>query len=125
MNDMNLMPTSPQTLMARLTALKINHTPYEHEAVFTVAESEKVSGSIPGLHTRNMFLRTKKKQNFLITLSDITPINLKKLAALLGVKSFSFGSPERLFDTLGVFPGSVTPLSAVNAAPEGITIILE
>jgi Ala-tRNA(Pro) deacylase len=125
MNDVSQMPTSPESLLSKLEEMGIETTLYKHEAVFTVAESEKVDGQISAHHTRNMFLRTKKKQNFLITLSHDTPIDLKKLAELLDVKNFSFGSPDRLMEVLGVFPGSVTPLSAINAKPDDITIILE
>lgn len=119
------LPTSPQDLLKKLDDLRIAYTLYEHEAVFTVAESEKLKGDIPGRHTRNMFLRTKKKDNFLVTLSDKTPVDLKKLGVLLNAKNFSFGSAGRLMETLGVFPGSVTPFSVINAAPGDIAVILE
>lgn len=125
MNDILKMPTSPETLIKSLDDLGIPYDLHHHQAVFTVAESEKVDSSIPAHHTRNMFLRTKKKQNFLVTLSHDTPIDLKKLAELLGVKNFSFGSSDRLMEILGVYPGSVTPLSAINAQSNDITIILE
>lgn len=124
-NDISKMPTSPDQLMGVMDDLGIAYDLHHHEAVFTVAESEKVDKQITAHHTRNMFLRTKKKQNFLITLSHDTPIDLKKLEQLLGVKNFSFGSPDRLMEILGVYPGSVTPLSAINANAGDITIILE
>ena len=125
MNNIENMPTSPAACMARLDGLSIPYTLYEHVAVFTVAESAQVERDIHAHHTRNMFLRTKKKQNFLVTLSHDTPIDLKKLENLLAVKNFSFGSPERLFEILGVYPGSVTPLSVINAPSDKLTVILE
>lgn len=124
-NDQLLMPTSPDQLLGQLNNLKIDYGLYEHEAVFTVAESKKTDALIPAHHTRNMFLRTKKKKNYLVTLSDDTPIDLKKLEALINAKRFSFGSPDRLMEILGVYPGSVTPLSIINANPDDLTIILE
>jgi len=124
-NDLNLMPTSPTACLALLDHLNIAYENHEHEAVFTVAESEKVDKQIDAHHTRNMYLRTKKKQNFLITLSHDSPVDIKKLADALDVKNFSFGSSDRLMDLLGVFPGSVTPLSSMNASPDDVTIILE
>jgi len=123
--DYSAMPTSPDALMRRLSDLKIPYDLHHHEAVFTVAQSDKISASITALHTRNMFLRTKKKENYLVTLSDETPIDLKKLSDLLECGRFSFGSPDRLFEHLGVYPGSVTPLSVINAQPHAVTIILE
>jgi Ala-tRNA(Pro) deacylase len=125
-NDISKMPTHPDTLLKVLREIEIEYTLYEHEAVFTVAESHKVDKEIPALHTRNMFLRDKKKQNFLVTLSHDTPIDLKKLEDLIDkAKRFSFGSPDRLMEVLGVYPGSGTPLSIINARPDDITIILE
>jgi len=125
-NDISKMPTSPQAVLSVLDDLNIDYELHEHEAVFTVAESKKVDGRIDAHHTRNMFLRTKKKQNVLVTLSHDTPIDLKKLENLIdGAKRFSFGSPDRLMEILGVYPGSVTPLSAMNANHADVTVILE
>ena len=125
MNDISLMPTSPQQLLAKLDAMAIVYDLHEHEAVFTVAESHAVDKQIDACHTRNMYLRTKNKENYLLTLSHDTPIDLKKLESLIGAKRFSFGSPDRLMQYLGVYPGSVTPFSAMNADPAEMTVILE
>jgi len=124
-NDVSKMPTSPEQVLVVMDDLKIPYELHHHEAVFTVAESQKVDGQIDAHHTRNMFLRTKKKQNFLVTLSNDTPIDLKKLEDVTQAKRFSFGSPDRLMEILGVYPGSVTPLSAMNAKPDDVTVILE
>ena len=125
-NDISAMPTHPETLLKQLDKLDIPYELHHHEAVFTVEESHKVDKEIDAHHTRNMFLRTKKKQNYLVTLSHDTPIDLKKLENLIeGAKRFSFGSPDRLMEILGVYPGSVTPLSVLNAANDNITIVLE
>ena len=125
MNDVSAMPTSPLALMQKLGEMGIDYELHEHEAVFTVAESEKVDKQIDACHTRNMYLRTKKKENYLVTLSHDTPIDLKKLEDVIGAKRFSFGSSDRLMQYLGVYPGSVTPLAAVNAKPDDIEVILE
>ena len=125
MNDISAMPTSPAVLLEKLKHLNINYDLHEHEPVFTVEESKKIDKAISACHTRNMYLRTKKKENFLITLSHNTPIDLKKLEEIVKAKRFSFGSPDRLMQYLGVFPGSVTPFAAINAQPSSIDIILE
>ena len=125
MNDISLMPTSPQQFLSKLDAMGIPYELHEHEAVFTVAESQKVDKKINACHTRNMYLRTKKKENYLVTLCHDTPIDLKKLEDVIDAKRLSFGSEDRLMQYLGVFPGSVTPFSAVNAKPGDIEIILE
>ncbi len=109
--------------LMRLHEVPFSH--YTHVPVFTVAEADEVSGTIPGLHTRNMFLKDKKDQMVLVTLSHDFPIDLKRLSDVLGMGRFSFGSPERLWTHLGVRPGSVTPLSALNDAGHRVRVVLE
>lgn len=98
---------------------------YHHVPVFTVAEADDVSANIPGLHTRNMFLKDKKDRMVLVTLAHDFPIDLKRLSDVLGMGRFSFGSPERLWTHLGVRPGSVTPLSALNDCGHQVRVVLE
>lgn len=119
------LPTSPQSLIASLEALGIPHTVHEHAAVYTVAESKQIDEMIPGCHTRNMFLKDKKGAMFLVTLRHDTMVDLKKLSDLLGSGRFSFGSPERLWENLGVRPGSVTPFAIVNDTNRAVTLVLE
>lgn len=113
------------SLLDRLKASGIEFAHYRHDPVFTVEAANDVSDHIPGLHTRNLFLRDKKGRMFLVTLQHDTPVDLKKLSDLLGAGRFSFGSPERLWKFLGVRPGSVTPLSILNDAGKEVQLILE
>jgi len=124
-NDNDSMPTSPQALMDNLTAQDISFKLYEHEAVFTVAESEKVDAMISGTHCRNLFLRDKKKKNYLLVLQNATEIDMKKLPAIIGSDRLSFGSSERLWQYLGVRPGSVCPFSIVNDTDMNVKILLD
>lgn len=104
----------------------IDFTLHHHVPVFTVAEAQAVSGSIPGAHCRNLFLRDKRENMYLLTLRDHTPVDLKKLAVALGVSGrLSFGSPERLWTYLGVKPGAVTPLAILNDRNSQVKLLLE
>lgn len=116
---------SPQDLMQALTALNIEYELFEHEAVFTVEESHKVAATVKGAHCRNLALVNKKKQMWLVTLRDQTPVDLKKLEAVLGSGRLSFMRPERLWDYLGVRAGSVTPFAIMNDAEHKVTSVLE
>ena len=105
-NEM-MAPTTPEDLMESLEALGIGYRLYNHQAVFTVEESEALDQEIPGTHCRNLFLRDKKKNNFLLVLQNATYIDFKNLPKILGSERLSFGSPDRLWQFLGVQPGSV------------------
>jgi Ala-tRNA(Pro) deacylase len=119
------MPTSPEQLMARLKDLNISFTLSHHKAVFTVAESEEVDKGIPGTHCRNLFLRDDKKNNFLVVLQNATEVDIKKLPPLIGSKKLSFGSADRLWEYLGVRPGSVCPYSIINDTGNNVKICLD
>ena len=122
---MDDLPTTPDDLMARLEALDIAYTLYHHEAVYTVEESQRLNKDIPGVHCRNLFLRDKKKRNFLLVLKSATDIDLKKLPLLLGSGRLSFGSADRLWQYLGVRPGSVCPFAIVNDTDRQVKILLD
>jgi Ala-tRNA(Pro) deacylase len=119
------MPTSPEQLMARLAELGIPFALHHHKAVFTVAEALEVEHDIPGARCRNLFLRDKKKNNFLVVLRNDTDVDMKKLAPLIGSDKLSFGSPDRLWEYLGVRPGSVCPYAIINDTDHQVEIFLE
>ena len=119
------LPTSPESLMAKLEELGIEYTLHHHEAVFTVEESEKLDSEIPGTHCRNLFLRDKKKKNFLVVLQNATEVDMKKLPSVIGSDRLSFGSADRLWQFLGVRPGSVCPFTIINDTEKQVKILLD
>ena len=101
------------------------HT-FEHPAVHTVEESKALRGDIPGLHTKNLFLRDGKKNFYLFVTDEDATINLKQLAKLIGAKGgLSFGSPDALLETLGIRPGAVSVLAIVNDAHKRVNLVLD
>src|SRR5471030_761218 len=105
---------TPQQLFARLEALGIPHASLEHAPVFTVEQAKAHRGVLPGHHIKNLFLRNKKEEMWLVVALEDRAIDLKQLGERLGAGRLSFGSPDRLRRVLGVEPGSVTPFAVVN-----------
>ena len=112
-------------LMADLGVLAVPFAAYEHEAVFTVAESDVVNAAIPGAHTKNLFLKDNGGAFWLVTVPSEARVDLKALPAAIGSKRVSFGKADDMDRLLGIAPGSVTPLAAINAAPGSITVVLD
>ncbi|MBL0372255.1 prolyl-tRNA synthetase associated domain-containing protein [Rhizobium sp. KVB221] len=109
-----------------LDGLGISHTTKEHEPVFTVAESVALRDEIPGGHTKNLFLKDKKDQYFLLTVEENAAVDLKTVHTLVGGASkFSFGKAEKLEEYLGVVPGAVTAFGVFNDAGNNVTIVLD
>ena len=112
-------------LMTDLDALAIPFAAHEHDAVFTVAESDAVNAAIPGVHTKNLFLKDTAGAYWLVTVPAEARVDLKALPAAIGCKRVSFGKAEDMQRLLGITPGSVTPLAAINAAPGSIAVALD
>lgn len=120
------LPTTPEALFARLDALGIGHTTHRHPPLHTVEESKALRGQLPGGHVKNLFLRDKKKRIWLVVAEEDRPVDLKALRKLLGGSgSLSFGSPELLWEALGVRPGSVTPFGLINDTQGRVTVVLD
>ncbi len=112
-------------LFADLAALGIAHTLFEHQAVFTVDESRVLHQSIPGAHTKNLFLKDASGKFWLVTVPADARVDLKALPEAIGSKKISFGKAEDMEILLGVAPGSVTPVAAINDGDGKVTIVLD
>lgn len=123
------MTTEPKTaedLYRMLDELHIKHETKHHEPVFTVAESVALRDEIPGGHTKNLFVKDKKDQFFLLTVEENAVVDLKTVHTLIGAASkVSFGKPEKLMEYLGVIPGSVTVFGAINDTGHNVTFVLD
>ena len=119
------MPATRQDLLARLDELGMATTTLEHEAVFTVAESSRLERELPGGHTKNLFLKDKKDQLYLVVALGSAHIDLKTLHKRLGSDRLSFGKPEVLMEVLGVPGGSVTPFALINDKARRVTVVLD
>eukprot|EP01037_Dinobryon_pediforme_P016728 gene16728-16908_t len=98
---------------------------FDHPAVFTVADGPELKEKIPGGHSKNLFLKDAKGQLWLISALATTVVDLKKAPAVIGSARLSFGSAERLWDALGVRPGSVTALALVNDPDHHVKFVLD
>jgi Ala-tRNA(Pro) deacylase len=111
-------------LFAYLDTLGISSTTIEHEALFTVEQSQALRGTIPGAHTKNLFLRDKDNRLVLVVAKEDTKVDLKALAKTLELGRFSFGKPEQMKAVLGVEPGSVTPLALMHAGSKDLAAVV-
>ncbi len=119
------MPATREDLFARLAELDIATETIEHPAVFTVAESEKLSRALAGADTKNLFLRDEGGALFLVVARAEARVDLKALAKRLHARRFSFGKPDLLLEMLGVPPGSVTPFALMNDKSLSVRPVLD
>ncbi|MBP1873339.1 Ala-tRNA(Pro) deacylase [Ensifer adhaerens] len=124
MNDVQ--PKTADDLFRFLDDLGIEHSTKKHEPVFTVAESVALRDEIPGGHTKNLFVKDKKDNYFLLTVEEHATVDLKTVHQVIGAASkVSFGKPEKLMEYLGVIPGAVTALGAINDTDGNVKVIID
>ena len=119
-------PATPEILFARLAELGIGFAKHEHPPLFTVEDSKRLRGELPGGHCKNLFLRDKKRNLFLLVTLEDRPVDLKSLRSPLGAAgNLSFGAPDLLMEVLGVIPGAVTPFALINDREHRVTVFLD
>jgi Ala-tRNA(Pro) deacylase len=116
---------SERALFETLGRLRVDTQRLEHKAVFTIAESDEIHHALPGIHTKNLFLKDEGGAFWLVTAPADATIDVKALRYKIGSKRLSFGKPEAMAELLGVEPGSVTPLAVINDAAGKVTLVLD
>ncbi len=119
-------PAKPEELLNLLDELGMKIETHHHEAVFTVEASEHVTASIPGGHTKNLFVKDKKGNFFLIVAGNKARISLNKVHGLIGAQGrVSFANEELLMQHLGVKPGSVNAFAPMNDTDNAVKVIID
>lgn len=109
-----------------LERLGITYESYEHPPVFNSEDVEKYWKDIPATPVKNLFLRNKKgNREYLVILGVEKRADLRELVKIIGDDRFSFGSPERLMQTLGVTPGSVSPFGLLHEGSGHVRVIID
>jgi len=117
------------SLLAWMAANAIDQVTRDHPAVFRVEEGLDLKAGMPGLHTKNLFLKDRKNRLWLISAAQDTVIDLNRVPALIaappGTGRFSFAGEDLMWATLGVRPGSVTALGLINDIERRVTFVLD
>lgn len=120
------MPKTEAELFAFLAGLGIEVSTRRHPPLFTVADSQALRGEIAGGHTKNLFLKDKKDNFFLVSVGEEAVVDLKHIHHLIGAAGrVSFGRPEMLMQLLGVVPGAVTVFGLINDTERRIKVVLD
>jgi Ala-tRNA(Pro) deacylase len=98
---------------------------HQHDALFTVEDSKKLRGEIDGAHSKNLFLKNKKNEFFLISCEEVDKIDLKKISKSLELGNVSFAKQSYLEKYLKIKPGSVSPFALLNDKGGFVNFYLE
>jgi len=103
-----------QKIRDKFNEIGIDFVEFEHPPMHTVEDSLNMKMTIPGAQTKNLFVRDKKSEKYwLIVVEGAKRVDLKGFAKMIGESKLSFGDAEKLYQFLGVYPGSVSPFGLV------------
>lgn len=119
------MPASPTDLFAFLDAHEIAHQTVEHAATFTVEEGRHLKASMPGGHTKNLFMKDKDGTIVLVSAWADSQLRLNQMHKVIGTRRLSFASADLMLDCLGVVPGSVTAFGLMNDTEGRVRFIVD
>ncbi|MBE1285860.1 MAG: prolyl-tRNA synthetase associated domain-containing protein [Rhodobacteraceae bacterium] len=124
------LPVTSDALLEQLQSWGLEYRLHQHVPLRTVEDSKAVEDQfiVPGenaLRVKNLYLRDKKKRNYLVTLEQNREIDLKALGAQLGVGNLSFGSADRLLENLGIRPGAVSPLAMITGVEKNVRFFMD
>ena len=119
------MNTTPKDLFEKLDSLRIKHATVSHPPLHTVEDSRAMRGTLPGGHAKNLFLKNKKGEFWLLVAEEDAPVHLKAFSKAVGAGNLSFANSNLLMDRLGVLPGAVTPFALINAPAGSISVYFD
>jgi len=130
LNNQNKLPISSDDLIKLLEDRKFKFDLITHKPLYTVNESKAFYESQHednelNCHIKNLYLRDKKKNNYLFVCEQDKIVDLKDLSHITSSTRFSFGSSQRLFENLGVFPGAVSPFCMLNGKKNGVKLFFD
>ncbi len=104
---------------------KYNIEIHKHKALFSVEDSKNLRGEVQGAHSKNLFLKNKKDNFFLISCEENENIDLKRISKSLKLGNISFAKEKYLNQYLGIKPGSVSPFALLNDSKNMVNFYLE
>lgn len=119
------MPLTKSDLLTLLADLGLQASTIEHPPLHTVEEAQSWRGTLPGGFCKNLFLKDKRGELWLIVTLENRKIRLNQLPKALGSARLSFASADLMWEVLGVRPGSVTPFALANDTDQRCHLVLD
>jgi Ala-tRNA(Pro) deacylase len=120
------MTTQEEQVYAKLVALGIEFERHEHPPIATAEAGAEHWAGIDAAHCKNLFMRNQKGTRYFLVILDYRKrADLRAIADQIGDGKLSFASPERLFQEMGLTPGSVSPFGLINDPDHSIRVAMD
>ncbi|OHU97722.1 prolyl-tRNA synthetase associated domain-containing protein [Pseudoalteromonas byunsanensis] len=114
------------SLAKALKELKIEPIQYEHPALHTCDEADKLQLERQGTRIKNLFLRDNYgRRHVLLLLRSYLKVDLKTLSIQQGLSRLGFASDQRLEKYLKIQPGCVSALALFNDSDKQVELWID
>jgi len=103
----------------------IKYVNIDHPEVFTVEAMMPYLKTVDGAICKNLFLKDKKKNLYVLSAVHDKEVNLNDVAKKVGAKDLRFGDESVMLDLLGVTQGCVTAYALVNDSKKTVKFIVD
>jgi len=97
----------------------------EHPEVFTVEAMMPYVKHLPGAVCKNLFLKDKQKNFYLLSAKFDRDIKLSEVGKAVGAKDLRFGDENVMLELLGVKQGAVTAYALVNDRQKRVKFLVD
>ncbi|BBE31021.1 hypothetical protein OSSY52_11620 [Tepiditoga spiralis] len=111
-----------------LKELNINYKKYDYDKNAKTCEeiTNLLPKDMPGVRTKNLLLKIKKKDEYIMVMVDENKkVDLKKLSKKLQVKNLSFASEAQLKELFDIELGSLSYIAFLNYKKDNFKVIID
>lgn len=116
----------PQSICRLLETLRIPYRMVEHPAAGAMEDLVAVEERLGVRICKNLFLCNRQKTVFYLLLIPADKrFKTSVVSKLIGSSRLSFGEEDKLYELLGVHPGSITPLGLVFDEAHQVNLLID
>ena len=116
----------PQSICRLLETLRIPYRMVEHPAAGAMEDMVAVEERLGVRICKNLFLCNRQKTVFYLLLIPADKrFKTSVVSKLIGSSRLSFGEEDKLYELLGVRPGSITPLGLVFDEAHQVNLLID
>ena len=116
----------PQSICRLLKTLRIPYRMVEHPAAGAMEDLVAVEERLGVRICKNLFLCNRQKTVFYLLLIPADKrFKTSVVSKLIGSSRLSFGEEDKLYELLGVRPGSITPLGLVFDEAHQVNLLID
>ena len=109
-----------------LDSLGIEYRFYEHEPVENMDDCKEVAKISGAQFCKNLFLQNRQGTEFYLLLIDQDKkFRTAEVSKLIGKSRLSFGSPDKLYEYLGVHGGAITPVGLMFDTSHKVQVLID